>query len=53
MHYLANVPGIEHFWAKKCSCSEGGSEQIHYLANVPGISTFWLKSAKKFSRHVH
>ena len=24
MHYLANVPGIEHFLAKKCSCPEGG-----------------------------
>ena len=24
MHYLANVPGLQHFLAKKCSCPEGG-----------------------------
>ena len=25
MHYLSNVPGIEHFLAKKYSCPKGGS----------------------------
>ena len=35
MHYLANVPGIEHFLAKKCSYPEGG---------VQGKYTIWLMS---------
>ena len=43
MHYLANVPGIEHFLAKKCSCLEGESGHMHYLANVPGIEHFLAK----------
>ena len=44
MHYLANVPGIEHAHsgyksAHACVCvgGGGGSGQMHYLANVPGI----------------
>ena len=28
MHYLANVPGLAHFLAKKCSCLEGGGGNI-------------------------
>ena len=45
MHYLANVLGIEHFLAKKCSYPEGGGEsgQMHYLANVLGIEHFLAK----------
>ena len=47
MHYLANVPGIEHFLAKKCSCPEGGGvlgKGTIWLMSQ-GLSTFWLKSA--------
>ena len=43
MHYLANVPGIEHFLANKLKSAlaqRGGGDmaygQMHYLANVPG-----------------
>ena len=45
MHYLANVPSIEHFLAKKCSCPEGGggSRHMYYLANVPGLQHFLAK----------
>ena len=46
MHYLANVPGIEHFLAKKCSCPEWGDPGICTIWLMSqGLSTFWLKSA--------
>ena len=40
MYYLANVPSIEHFLAKKCSYPEGGggSGHMYYLANVSRAS---------------
>ena len=59
MHYLANVPGLEHFPAKDPTPTPSRHE--HYLANVPGhehflaknppppppaMSTFWLTSAR-------
>ena len=48
MHYLANVPGIEHTLAiKNCSCPRGGggSGQMHYLANVPRIEHILAKKS--------
>ena len=41
MHYLANVPGIEHFLAKECSCQGWGSGHMNYLANVPRNEYFY------------
>ena len=45
MHYLANVPGIEHFLAKSAHArgGGGGGRQMHHLANVPGIEHFLAK----------
>ena len=38
MHYLANVPGIGHFLAKKCSCPEGGGVISQNAMQVAYIS---------------
>ena len=61
MHYLANVPGLEHFLAKDPvpSPHPPPSKHMQYLAKVPllehflaknpppaGMSTFWLTSAR-------
>ena len=37
MHYLANIPGIEHILAIKVlmPVGGGGSGHMHHLANVP------------------
>ena len=46
MHYLANVPGIEHFLAK-----DPPSGHKHYLANVPGHEYFLAKDPPSGHKH--
>ena len=46
MHYLANIPGLEHFLAK-----EPPSGHNHYLTDVPGLQHFLAKDPP--SRHKH